>query len=139
MVELFVQRLEVIEYPPGGSSSVEHQYLDPAWSHIEQAIRALDKHRFPFLNLCGTREWSDDDYMTVMGGAGAYWLSVTSGEHDQRRLFDVDRGNADVLLWTSDQGFSQPECFTTDRLEDVLLAANTFYECGDCAADLIWE
>ena len=106
---------------------------------LNRQFAPLDKHRFPFLNLCGTREWSDDDYMTVMGGAGAYWLSVTSGEHDQRRLFDVDRGNADVLLWTSDQGFSQPECFTTDRLEDVLLAANTFYECGDCAADLIWE
>ena len=46
MVELFVQRLEVIEYPPGGSSSVEHQYLDPAWSHIEQAILRFGQASF---------------------------------------------------------------------------------------------
>ena len=136
---VFVKRLEIIEYPPDRSPYTTRNIPDPNWSDVEAAIRALDKHRFPFVNLCGTYEWSDDDYLTIMGGVGVYWLALTAGSHDQRRLLNVNRGNHEVELWTTDQGFADYEFHTTDNIEDVFVAAKHFCETGDCAPSLTWD
>ena len=45
---VFVIRLEIIDYPPDRSPYTTRNNPDPKWSDIEAAIRALDKHRFPF-------------------------------------------------------------------------------------------
>ncbi len=112
---------------------------NPAWHAIESAIRELHPFHHPWIWLRLTDEEDDDDYMTVMGGDGLYWLAVTAGPHDQRRLFNVDRGSHEVPVWTSDQGFADYEFHTTDRIDDAIAAASYFCEHADCDPNLSWE
>ena len=133
-----MKRLEIIEYPPG-VPFVTRNIPDPAWDVIQAAVLQLDRHRFPFVNLCGTYDESDDDYLTIMGGTGLFWLALTAGAHDQTRLFDADCGNHEVELWTSDQGFGSPECYTTNDINIIFTAARYFCEHGSCDPSLAWD
>jgi hypothetical protein len=136
---MLVQRLEidsVAEIPPEGVID------NPSWSMIESAIRSLHPEKRPWIWLRLTSDVIDDDYMTVMGGDGVYWLAVTRRSAlgiDQRRLFNADLGSREIELWTSDQGFADCEFHTTGRVEDVLSVVRYFCECGNCDPKLSWE
>ena len=135
---MLVKRLESEVYADGAPYRVERS-RNPDWPSIESAVRALHPFHRPSIWLYLTEDKDDDDFMTIMGGNGRYWLDVTTGPHNHRRLFNVERGSQEVPVQTSDQGFSQCEFHTTDRIEDVLAAVQFFCEHAECEPHLTWE
>ena len=135
---MLVRRMATEVFGDGSRYRVE-TLSDPDWPSVEAAIRRLHPFHHPSVYLYLTEDEDGDDYMAIMGGDGVYWLAVTTGPHDQRRLFNPNRGSHEVPLQTSDQGFSQPEFHTTDRIDDVLAAARFFCQNADCDPSLDWE
>jgi hypothetical protein len=138
MQNMLVKRLESEVFDLDSRYRVE-TVLNPDWHAIETGIRTLHRYRRPAIRLYLTEDKDDDDYMTIMGGNGLFWVAVTTGPYDQRRLFNPDRGSDEVPLWTSDQGFSDYEFHTTGQIDDVLAAARYFCEHADCDPRLNWE
>lgn len=68
---MLVKRLDMYHYVTAWSWN-EHVIADPTWAQIEEAIRRLDRFHYPWVWLRLTEAESDDNYMTVMGGDGAY-------------------------------------------------------------------
>lgn len=136
--------LDYVEYPPG-----EHWRIfkmpDPSWADIEAAIRRLDRHQFPSLILWPsadetTHELSGDyDAFEVMGGAGVWWLAGTFNGYYQRRLDFPGKGEQEVQLWTSDQGFADAERHVCRDLEAILRAVRYYAEFGEFDPSLPWE
>ena len=48
---MLIKQLEVIVYPQPGYKSHEELKDDPDWPEIDAAIRRLDRHEYPFLEL----------------------------------------------------------------------------------------
>lgn len=135
---MLVKRLDVAHYEDAWNSRLSC-VRDPSWMQIEEAIRRLDRFHYPWVWLRLTEEETDCDYLTVMGGEGAYWIALTSGEHDQLRLFDPEKSGREVELWTSDQGFSDHEFHVAYDLELVLQVARYFIETGQPLPAATWE
>jgi hypothetical protein len=133
-----VAALLTAEYEQDGWTNKQATIAEPLWSDIESAIRTLDKFRRPSVRLLLDPQQDDMECMDVMGGEGAYWVAVTAGPHDQKRLFDPEKPSDEVELWTSDQGYSD-HAFHVCDLETVLRAARYFADNGDCDPGLQWE
>jgi hypothetical protein len=133
-----MRTLEITEYEPDGWTNHTSVVADPSWEQIEAAVRRLDTSRRPFVKLFLDSAVPDDDYVTIMGGAGTYWVAVTTGSHDQRRLFDPEKSSAEVAFWTSDQGFAD-HAFHGCDLATALRAARHFVDHADCDPGLQWE
>jgi hypothetical protein len=135
---MLVKRLEMEIFEDGSPYRVE-TLRNPDWPAIETAIKRLHPFYRPSAWLYLREEEDGDDFMAIMGGEGNYWLDVTTGPHNHRRLFNPTRGSHEVAIQTSDQTFSQYEFHTTDRIKDVLAAARFFCENADCDPTLTWE
>jgi hypothetical protein len=139
-----VRVLEYVEYPPG-----EHwravKAPAPSWADIEAAVRQLDRHRFPFLFLWPSADEAehelsgDYDAFEVMGGHGSWWLAGTFGGYFQRRLDYPERGEQEVAVWTSDQGFADAERHICRDIEAVLRAVRYYADHGGFDPSLAWE
>jgi hypothetical protein len=135
---MLIRRLDYCHYSTAWRWNSE-VVRDPTWPQIEEAIRRLDRFHYPWVWLRLTEEQSDDNYMTVMGGDGAYWLSISVGGYDQRRVFYPEQGSDEVQVWTSDQGFADDRSHICFDLDAVLKAARCFAERGDFDPSLPWE
>ena len=142
---MHVKVLEYIEYPPDGRSWQSYKATDPSLAEIETAVRRLDRHRFPFLFLWPSadereHELSGDyDAFEVMGGEGVWWLAGTFGGYFQRRLDYPERGELEIAVWTSDQGFADAERHICRDLEAIVRAARYFAEHGGFDPSFRWE
>jgi hypothetical protein len=113
----------------------------PTWDQVEAFIRCLDKFHYPWVWLF-TRDNIEDplvDCMQVIGGDGVYWVALSAGNFEQLRLFDPDKGNEEIHLWTSDQGFSDYEFHVTYDIDLVLRIAKQFAETGEPLPEATWE
>lgn len=137
-VPMRVTRLQIDRYEPDGWTHRVETIDAPEWADVEAAIRALDSFARPSLRLLLDAGRDDEECMAVMGGGGAYWLAVTAGPHDQRRLFDREKPAEEVVLWRSDQGFADDGRHVCD-LGVALRAARYFADHGDCDPGLAWE
>jgi hypothetical protein len=54
-------------------------------------------------------------------------------------LFDPGKGQQEVDLWTSDQGFADRACHVTDDVDLVLWIAKHFGETGQPLPEASWE
>ena len=133
-----VTTLLIDQYEQDGWTHRQATVATPVWNDIESAIRDLNQFTRPAVHLLLDATRDDDECMVVMGGEGAYWVAVTAGPHDQRRLFDPKKPSSEVPLWTSDQGFSD-HAFHVCDLAIALQAAQYFAEHGDCDPALQWE
>jgi hypothetical protein len=79
------------------------------------------------------------DCLTIMGGDGVYWLSLSAGRYEQLRLFDPNKGSREIDVWTSDQGFADEEKYVTYDRELVLRIARHFGETGEPLLEAMWE
>lgn len=137
-VPIKVKALLIDEYEADGWTHRQAEVATPAWEDIAFSIRALDQRSLPSVHLLLDPMRTADECMVVMGGQGAYWVAVTAGPHDQRRLFDARKPSHQVTLWSSDQGFADHAWHVCD-LATALRAARRFAEHGDCDPELQWE
>ena len=133
---MFVQQLQSIIYPPGGSRWLAETTRRPSWQDIEVAIRRLDRHQFPFIYLFQDSEAEDDAVpdFTVMGGNNVY----TFGPEDTL-FYEETLSGTEVQVWTSDQGASFPDWQVCHDLIVVLRATRQFAETGQLDETLSWK
>jgi hypothetical protein len=142
---MHVKCLEYVVYGPAGRKWKAHKVWNPTWNAIEQAIRRLDRFRYPFAWLWATEDESKQtidgtgELLEVMGGEGVWWLAGSFDGYFQRRLDYPERGDAEVAVWTSDQGFADAERHLCRDIEAVLRAARHYYEHGGFDPSLRWE
>ncbi len=105
---------------------------NPDWEAIESAIRALDRDLLPFVWMYRSPDADDDSDLPdfeVLGGDGAYFMMVR-GDDYELMYDDQERGEERVDVWISDQGASFPARNVCPDIEEVILAAKTFFEDG---------
>jgi hypothetical protein len=136
-----VRYLTIPVYSESGWDWHLEKIADPSWDQIVTTIQRLDKFRYPWvwLFIGDQDEDASEDCLTVMGGDGVYWLGLTAGQYDQLRLFDSSKGNHEVELWTSDQGFVDQEVYVTYDLDLVLRIASYFGDTGKPLPEATWE
>ena len=116
----------------------------PAWADIEAAVRRLDRFHYPFVWLWATEEGSPpaldgtSESLEVMGGEGVWWLAGTFEGYFQRRLDYPERGEKEVRLWTSDQGFVSVERHVCRDIEAVVQAVRYYADNGGFDPSLRW-
>jgi hypothetical protein len=114
---------------------------NPDWDRVVEAIRRLDRFRYPYVWLFIGDNDDDvqEDCLNVVGGDGAYWVGLSSGRFDQLRLFDPCKGSQEISLWTSDQGFSDYEFHVTYDIELILRIVYHFAQTGEPLPEATWE
>jgi hypothetical protein len=143
VARMHVKCLDYIVYGPTGWGWKCHKVPNPSWGEVEQAIRRLDRFEYPSVSLWATEDQSKHNYdegelFEVMGGKGAYWLAGTFEGYFQRRLDYPEQGEAEVPVWTSDQGFADAERHICHDIEAVIRAARYYYEQGGFDPSLKW-
>jgi hypothetical protein len=116
--------LETSLYSRNGQSLGLRQIPYPSWEQIEQSIRALDQYCHPLVRL-RLSNVEDTPALDIVGGNGKYALMALG---DNWLYDDPDQGDAEVAVWTSDQGYRCPAsnvCFDVQR---VLRIAKQFCE-----------
>jgi hypothetical protein len=136
-----VRCLSFVTYSESGSDWHLEKVANPAWDRIVAAVHRLDRFRYPWVWLFIGEEDEDAtvDCLTIMGGGGVYWVGLSAGPYIQRRLFDPSKGQHEVPLWTSDQGFADRACYVTEDVEIVLRIAKHFGETGEPLPGAGWE
>jgi hypothetical protein len=142
---MYVKSLGWVEYGPTGWGWQSERILNPTWADIERAIRRLDRFRYPFVHLWITEDESKQlingsgEVMEVIGGDGAWWLAVSLNGSFQQRIDYPERGDQEVPVWTSDQGFADAERHICRDLDVVLRAARHFAEHRELDPELQWD
>jgi hypothetical protein len=139
-----VMCLEFVVYAPSAWDWKSHKIANPSWDEIEHAIRRLDCHEHPWLFLWATQDetkqnHNDGELLEIMGGKGSYWIAGTFDGYFQRRLDCPDKGEQEVAVWTSDQGFADAERHICRDVELVLNAAKFYYNHGGFDPSLTWD
>jgi hypothetical protein len=99
---------------------------DAAWGQIEQAVRALDGHSHPLVRLwAGEPEQAPG--LEVIGGNGKYVLREVE---DGWVYYDSGKGDEEVKVQTSGEGYRCPAYYVCTDLEQVLRVARRFCETG---------
>ncbi len=141
---MHVKCLEWIVYGPSGRGWKSEKICFPLWSDIETAVRRLDRFRYPFAFLWETEEEDKQtidgigQVLEIMGGEGAWWLAGSFEGYFQRRIDYPERGEQEVLVWTSDQGFADAERHICRDIEVVVEAARYFADHGGFDPALQW-
>jgi hypothetical protein len=141
---MHVKCLEYVVYGPTGWGWKSHKIWNPSWDEIDHAIRRLDRFCYPFAWLWATedeRKQTIDgtgELLEVVGGEGVYWLACSMDGYFQRRIDYPERGEAEVAVWTSDQGLSDAERHICRDLEAVIRAARYYCEHGGFDPSLQW-
>ena len=136
-----VRCLTFVDYGEDGRHWHLEKVPHPPWERIVASVHRLDRFRYPWVWLFIGDEDEDAtvDCLTIMGGNGAYWIGLSAGKYDQLRLFDAARGEQEIDLWTSDQGFADRACHVTDDVELVLSIARHFGDTGEPLPTASWE
>lgn len=130
-------------YDRSGYKSKYRKIHNPTWDQIVESIKRLDRFCSPFVFLFNGDNDVDPtvDCLSIMGGEGVYWVALSSGEHDQLRLYnpDAESDQDEIEIWTSDQGFSDFECHITRDIELIFRIAKHFAETGQPLTEAQWE
>ena len=99
-----IKCLTIVVYDHTGTDWHLEKTFDPNWDEIVASIGRLDKFRHPWVWLSIGDETEDAtvDCLTIMGGAGVYWLGLTTCKYEQLRLFDPNKDSQEIKVWTSD-------------------------------------
>lgn len=141
---MHIKCLEWVVYGPTGWGWKAEKVWYPTWDVVEQAIRRLDQFRYPFVWLWETEDESQQaidgigQLLEVMGGEGVWWLAGSFEGYFQRRLDYPERGEQEVRIWTSDQGYGDAERHVCRDIEAVVRAARYYADHGGFDPSLQW-
>lgn len=141
---MHVKCLDYTVYGPTGWGWKSHKVPHPSWDDVAQAIQRLDRFEYPFIHLWGSEDerkhtYEDCDVFEIMGGNDAYWLAGTFDGYFQRRLDYPEQGEAEIDVWTSDQGFADADRHICHDIQTVIQATRYFFDHGGFDPSLKWE
>lgn len=110
---------------------------EPTWEKLEHEIRTMDPYEKPIIWITVGGD-TESDCMAITGGGGVYHLQFSNGDGDWHQAVNPSRGDAEVEVWTSDQGFTTAEKFTWS-IEDALRIAKVFWERQEPAPGVDWD
>ena len=103
------------------------EYLhDPTWEQIDARIRQLDHHAQPLVRLW-TGQPEKSAALEIIGGPGGY---VVRECDDGWVYYDSSRGDEEIEVQTSGEGYRCPAYYVCQDLERVLEIAHRFCETG---------
>lgn len=121
-----VRQLTAIRYHRDRSWDAEFT-ATPGWDDVVAAIRRMDDHYYPIVQLNCT-EWDDDEKIfNVVGGYGGFALFQQMGDW---QYSDPAGSDDEVRLWTSDQGYFCAQRNILTDVDKVLRIAKAYYETG---------
>ena len=139
---MLIEKLDVIVYPQPGYEWHREIKDYPKWPDIEAAIRKLDRHEYPFLELYLVQGYgSVVRVLNIIGGNGEYGLTGFDERHHERfRFCDPTRPNGPdrIEIWTSDQGAAFQERYLCNDVVVVLAIAKIFAETGILDPSATW-
>ena len=143
------RELAEVEVVEDGRTCRANRTIDPTWDQIAEAIRRLDRCRFPSLWINLSKSVEHDDMcvlrltgFSVIGGAGAYWVQCSGGGHRQRQYLDPAGGDAEVDVggpYLGQLGFSIASKHVCRDVDVVLRAAKYFCETGGFDPSTPWS
>ena len=140
---MLVNELEIIVYPTCGPWRSEIT-ANPTWQQIEDAIRQLDRHGYPFANLFlpPPKLETELQSLEIIGGLGEYGILAFDSKHCQLQWYcDPSRPDGPDLveIWTSDQGAEFEERYLCNKLATVFRVAKHFAYTGKLDPSVGWE
>ncbi len=123
---LVIRALETNPHSAAGEPLGVEYLHDPTWEQIEARIRQLDHHAQPLVRLW-TGEPEQSAALEIIGGPGAY---VVRECDDAWVYYDSSRGDEEVEVQTSGEGYRCPAYYVCENLERVLNMAKRFCETG---------
>ncbi|BDI29637.1 hypothetical protein CCAX7_16880 [Capsulimonas corticalis] len=134
-----IRVLDITVYDEQGRHWESQEISEPSWEDIENSIRQLDRFRRPFIFLKLPGEDSEDAWLSVVGGDGAYSLNGTLDDNAFWSYYDDTRSTHEIPVWTSDQGFYPEEKHVCYEIEKVLKIARYFVEHGEFDPSVGWS
>jgi hypothetical protein len=103
---------------------------NPRWDEVVAAIRRMDDHFYPIVQLnCGEHD-DDETIFNVIGGNGRFALFHMMGDW---QYSDANGSDEEVRLWTSDQGYFCAQRNILTDMDKVLRIVKVYYETGSYA------
>lgn len=135
-----VKVLQITIYDADGWTWRTEQVCNPTWNDIEQAVRRLDRFRYPFIWLYQQIDAEPEDVpdFSVIGGEGEFAMDEMA-DGTYRRYHDPTRGDDMIKAWRSDQGAEFEAKYCCSSLDTVLRATRYFCEYGTLDPSLVWE
>lgn len=137
-----VKLLHAETYGANGWNPRPQRTHNPSWGQIEAAIRRLDRFRYPYIWLFLSEEEDDsgdlNNTLQVIGGKGAYYLTLNAGEFDNVTLYFPDAPDEEIEVWESDQGLSASAREVATDVELVLRIVWHFAATGQPLPEAPW-
>ncbi|HKI32930.1 MAG TPA: hypothetical protein VKA46_13845, partial [Gemmataceae bacterium] len=123
---LVVKVVETAPHSLAGEQMAVDYLDDPTWEQIEARIRQLNRHGQPLLRLW-TGDPGQSSALEIIGGHGNYVLRECG---DGWVYYDSTRGEEEVEVQTSGEGYRCPAYYVCHDLGHVLQIARRFCETG---------
>lgn len=126
-------------YTDGGRNWRTEDIHHPSWDAVEEAIRRLDGYWYPFVWLFKDVEAPEDAFpdLNILGGPNEFTLDRFRDD-EYVRYYDLSRGDDEIEVWRSDQGYTCEAKYCCPSLEIVLRAAKYYCEHGALDPGLQW-
>jgi hypothetical protein len=132
-----IDALNITRYPRDAGPYTVTMVVTPPWETVESELRTMDNYEKPILWLHRDRKIGDKDCLAVCGGNGVYHIQVIDDQGRWHEACDPNGSEADVEVWSSDQGFTTKAKFTWP-LEKATELIRWYFEHGTRHPDFSW-
>ena len=128
--------IQVTHYSNDGHEIEE--IMAPDWSALENEIRSMDRHAKPIIWILTSEDNPESDCFAITGGQNVYHLQICDSEGDWKQAVNPAGGDAEVEIWTSDQGFTTQKRFTWDT-GSALTIVEWYWRHQQAYPDVAWD
>lgn len=130
--------VRVTRYSRKTGRSSNEEIEEPTWEKLEREIRTMDPFEKPIIFITTAEDDTESDCMAITGGDGMYHLQISDANAEWHEAVNLSRGDTEIEVWTSDQGFTTAERFTWST-EDALRIAKFFWQEQKPSPDTKWS